>query len=114
MKNYIGHISCVVVTTFVFLTFLLVQDMKHTSEKIILQEEYISMLSINQELRKKHVDVLDTNHRLFNQLKEAIGEIGRRGAVIEDLVKKIKLLMIEEYGTGGWAENEKKISFAER
>ena len=45
MKNWImkqvGYIGCVVVTSGIFLTFLLVQDIKHTSEKLILQREYI-------------------------------------------------------------------------
>ena len=98
MKNWImkqvGYIGCVVVTSGIFLTFLLVQDIKHTSEKLILQREYIKLL--------------DTNHKQYNQIIQSVEMIKQRNAIIENLIKRYELLLKQLDGTSSWATNNEK------
>jgi len=107
MKNYIGHLGCVVITSLIFLIFLLVQDIKHTSEKLILQKEYI--------------ELLDVNHMQHEQVDQAIQMLNQRDKLIQDLNRIIKLMDLElkkRYSTKSWAEDENKtenkISRSER
>ena len=92
--KHLGYISCIILTSVMFLTFILVQDMKHTSEKLLLQKEYI--------------ELLDTNHKQHEQVIQSINMIKQRDIVIESLIKKYELLLKQLNGTASWATNNEK------
>ena len=92
--KHLGYISCIILTSVMFLTFILVQDMKHTSEKLLLQKEYI--------------ELSDTNHKQHEQVIQSINMIKQRDIVIESLIKKYELLLKQFNGTASWATNNEK------
>ena len=93
MKNWIikqfGYISCIVITSVIFLTFLLVQDIKHTSEKLLLQKEYI--------------ELLDANHQQSETNLRCIEIIKQRDATIKEIIERYNLLLKQLNGTAQWA-----------
>ncbi len=94
IMKHVGYISCIILTSVIFLTFLLVQDIKHTSEKLLLQREYI--------------ELLDVNHKQHEQLTASIQMIKQRDIVIEGFIKKYEMLLKQLNGTAGWATNNEK------
>jgi len=94
ITNHLTHMACVILTSGIFLSFLLVQDIKHTSEKLILQKEYI--------------ELLDTNHKQYDQIIESVEMIKQRNAIINDLIKRYELLLKQLNGTANWAINNEK------
>jgi len=74
-------IASVLLTSVFFLTYILVQDIKHTSETLILQKEYI--------------ELLDVNHMYHEQIDQAIQMLNQRDKLIQDLNKIIKLMDLE-------------------
>ena len=105
MKNWIikqfGYISCIVITSVIFLTFLLVQDIKHTSEKLLLQKEYIELLDANHQQS-------ETNLRCIEMIKQ-------RDATIKEIIERYNLLLKQLNGTAQWAtKNEKENTIAIR
>ena len=92
--KHTGYISCIILTSVIFLTFLLVQDIKHTSEKLSLQREYI--------------ELLDANHKQHEQLINSFNMIKQRDVLIENLIKKYELLLKQLNGTASWATNNEK------
>ena len=90
-------IATILLTSVFFLTYILVRDIKHTSETLILQKEYI--------------ELLDVNHMHYEQIDQAIQMLNQRDKLIQDLNKIIKLMDLElkkRYSTKSWAEDENK------
>lgn len=92
--NHMAHIACIVLTSTIFLTFLLVQDIKHTSEKLLLQKEYIGLL--------------DTNHKQSEQNLRCIQMIRERDAALKEIIERYNLLLRQLNGTAKWATNNEK------
>ena len=93
MKN-VAHMACVVLTSTIFVVYLIVQDIKHTSEKLILQKEYI--------------ELLDTNHKQSEQNLRCIQMIKERDAALKEVIERYNLLLRQLNGTAKWATNNEK------
>jgi hypothetical protein len=103
----IKTLAYIIFTSIFFLGLILVKEIKHTSEILMLQKEYI--------------ELLDVNHMQHEQVDQAIQMLNQRDKLIQDLNKLIKLMDLElkkRYSTKSWAENENKtknkISRSER
>ena len=94
ITNHLAHMACIILTSGIFLSFLLVQDIKHTAEKLLLQKEY--------------VELLDVNHKQHDQIIESVEMIKQRNAIIENLAKRYELLLKQLNGTASWAINNEK------
>lgn len=92
--NHVAHMACVVLTSTIFVVYLIVQDIKHTSEKLILQKEYI--------------ELLDTNHKQSEQNLRCIEMIRERDAALKEVIERYNLLLRQLNGTAKWATNNEK------
>ena len=93
----IKTLAYIIFTSIFFLGLILVKEIKHTSEVLMLQKEYI--------------ELLDVNHMQHEQVDQAIQMLNQRDKMIQDLQKIIKLMDLElkkRYSTKSWAEDENK------
>ena len=91
----IKTLAYIIFTSIFFLGLILVKEIKHTAETLVLQKEYI--------------ELLDVNHMQYEQADQAIQMLNQRDKVIQDLQKIIKLMDLElkkRYSTKSWAEDE--------
>ena len=91
----IKTLAYIIFTSIFFLGLILVKEIKHTSEILMLQKEYIGLL--------------DVNHMQHEQVDQAIQMLNQRDKMIQDLQKIIKLMDLElkkRYSTKNWTEDE--------
>ena len=90
-------LAYVIFTSIFFLGLILVKEIKHTAETLVLQKEYI--------------ELLDINHMQHEQVDQAIQMLNQRDKMIQDLQKIIRQMdqeLKKRYSTRSWAEDENK------